>query len=85
MSCAKEASKVWMGETMGWGAWLFDSAVRAESESIGWVGCFLGIQPFLFSCSALAIPASAALSRIVSLEKSDRQLLPMKNRLATCL
>jgi len=34
MSCAREASKVWMRETMGWGAWLFDRAVRAERESV---------------------------------------------------
>jgi len=34
MSCAREASKVWMRETMGWGAWLFDSAVKAERESV---------------------------------------------------
>ena len=34
MSCAREASKVWMRETMGWGAWVFDSTVRAERESV---------------------------------------------------
>ena len=34
MSCATEASKVWLRETVGWGAWLFDSAVRAERESV---------------------------------------------------
>ena len=27
-------SKVWMWETMGWEAWVFDSAVRAERESV---------------------------------------------------
>ena len=26
--------KFWMRETMGWEAWLFDSAVRAERESV---------------------------------------------------
>ena len=30
MSCAREVSRVWIRETMGWGAWVFDSAVRAE-------------------------------------------------------
>ena len=34
MSCAREASKVWMRKTMGWRAWVFDSAVRAERESV---------------------------------------------------
>ena len=35
MSCAREASKIWMRETMGWGVvWLFDRAVRAERESV---------------------------------------------------
>ena len=43
MSCAREVSKVWMRETMGWRAWVFDSAVRAETESmavryvVGWL------------------------------------------------
>jgi len=38
MFCAREASKVWMRETMGWGTWVFDSAVRAERESVaGWL------------------------------------------------
>jgi len=38
MSCAREASKVWMRETMGWEVWL-----RAERESlvvryvVGWL------------------------------------------------
>ena len=34
MSCAREASNVWIRETMGWGAWLFDSVVRAERKSV---------------------------------------------------
>jgi len=34
MSCAREASKVWMRKTMKWGAWVFGSAVRAERESV---------------------------------------------------
>ena len=34
MSCASEASKVCMRETMGWRAWALDSAVRAERESV---------------------------------------------------
>ena len=27
MSCARETSKIWMREIMGWGVWLFDSLV----------------------------------------------------------
>jgi len=34
MSRAREASIVWMRKTMGWGAWVFDSAVRAEREFV---------------------------------------------------
>ena len=34
MSCAREASKVWMRETMGWGAWVLDNADRAERGSV---------------------------------------------------
>jgi len=34
MSCARETSKVWMCETMGWEVWLFVRAVRAEGESV---------------------------------------------------
>jgi len=41
MSYASEASKVSMRETMGWGAWLFDSVVRTERESVA-VGCVVG-------------------------------------------
>jgi len=34
MSCPREASKIWMCETMGWGVWLFDSAVRTERKFV---------------------------------------------------
>jgi len=51
MSCAREASKVWLRETMGWGAWLFDSVVRAEREfvavNVWWVGCLVMMRFFL--------------------------------------
>jgi len=34
MSRAREASNVWMRETMGCGAWVFDSVVGVERESV---------------------------------------------------
>ena len=43
MSRAREASNVWMRETMGCGAWVFDSVVGVERESmavryvVGWL------------------------------------------------
>ena len=46
MSCAWEASKVWMRETMGWGTWLFDSAVWSERE-------FMAVRSFQSARSLL--------------------------------